>query len=110
MALSIATIDSADKAAKEGKKKETEETLLLLAPEAKAKLASHNGDAAKLTKKQACSLLLLVEYRTSVDDTKHLKCKLVDMLTDRIRMLGVRSEVAPTEASAPPTAAPTDSA
>jgi hypothetical protein len=97
LAESLAIIEAATKDAKENKKKTTEDALRALAPDAKVKLAEKNGEIEKLTKKHICSLLL-VEYGTLVDESKHLKPKLVDMLM--AKMAEARSKAAQTESQA----------
>jgi hypothetical protein len=49
-----------------------------------ARLFERNGDVSKLTKAEMCSLLFSC-YGAKIDEKKHLKNRLIEMLTDKIR-------------------------
>jgi hypothetical protein len=83
LAKSIADIQAHDKAATLQKKASDASALVLLAADAREKLTAKNGDVSKITKKEICAILLAY-YGTVVEETKHLKHVLVQMLSKLI--------------------------
>jgi hypothetical protein len=63
------------------KKQDYTTALVLLSVNAREKLAEKDGDVSKITKKEICAILLAF-HGTAVDESKHLKPALVQMLTD----------------------------
>jgi len=57
---------------------------LNLAPMAITKLEKNNGDAEKLTKKEIVAILW-VKYNITMQESRHKKQKLVDMLRDKMQ-------------------------
>ena len=84
LANSVAVIQELEKATAAKKKADCVETFTSSAPTALARLSEKNGDVSKLTKPEICSLLFSC-YGTKIDEKKHLKPKLIEMLTDKIR-------------------------
>ena len=83
LAQSIAEIKTGDKAAAEEKKSKELRDLVMLAGPANSKLAAKNGDLTKITKREICAILL-VYYGTRVEEGKHAKQALIDMLSAKI--------------------------
>ena len=84
MSKSLAEIRTIETTVTVDKKKIYTDSLILLAPSAKIKLASNSGDVMKLTKKEMCSLLL-ASYNTLIEDNKYNKQRLAGMLSEKIR-------------------------
>jgi hypothetical protein len=83
MSKLLAEIRTIETTATVDKKKIYTDSLILLAPSAKIKLASNSGDVMKLTKKEMCSLLL-ESYNTLIEDSKFNKPRLASMLSEKI--------------------------
>jgi hypothetical protein len=83
LAKSLVDIQEHDK--KEAAKKMADEStmLVMLAGSAMEKLSQKSGDVSKITKKEICSILLAC-YGALVEESKHNKPALVDMLRVKI--------------------------
>jgi hypothetical protein len=57
----------------------------MLAGPANSKLAAKNGDLTKITKREICAILL-VHYGTSVEEGKHAKRALINMLSAKVKV------------------------
>jgi hypothetical protein len=83
LAQSIMDIQALDKATTLQKRKDDTTALVLLSVNAREKLAEKDGDVSKITKKEICAILLAF-HGTMVDESKHLKPALVQMLTEKM--------------------------
>jgi hypothetical protein len=84
LANSVALIQELEKAVAAKKAADSAETFTSSAPTALARLSEKNGDVSKLTKAEICCLLFSC-YGAKIDEKKHLKPRLIEMLTDKIR-------------------------
>jgi hypothetical protein len=95
---SIADIEANEKAAALKRKNDSTRKLIQLSGDARTKLVAKNGDVSKITKKEI-SAMLLAFYGTSVDESKHSKPVMIQMLSEKIQKSPENIVVSPVAAA-----------